>query len=364
MKFSIILAFDNEFELINNFFENLIRTTDISAGEIILVSDECRDYHAISYVREKIKNHGNIKLIELQKKSGYSIANNIGVQNSNGDILVFINSDVLPEYGSLNLLVDFLDSHSDIGAVQGCLIYSQNNLVQSTGHLFIGYNNRHIYAGCESNSEFIRQSGERQALTTAFCAVRRECFFQNGMFDEIYYNAYEGMELTLKISQSRKKCYYLSDAKAYHIVGGSRNNIVFNNSLSGHIFWDRWHQKIATDIHKYITPQITEAILNNTYFLVNASSILGWDEVLHDLNFNISGSIELKDRYLSVIDLYRNMPFSALDYPSPYLFLVDKLSYIKGNYNWVKNRNNSHDIVIDSHALLRSLNSLILGEIS
>lgn len=358
MRFSIIVAFDNDFELINNFLENLLLTTDLSNGEIIFVSDGCHDIRTLNYLKSYSEKNKRIILTEIEQRQGYSISNNIGVNKSRGEYLIFINSDVLPTIGSIEKLVSVLENNDDIGIVQGLLIYPQNQKVQSTGHLFFEYQNCHVYSGEKVDSPIVKNSGERQALTTAFCAVRKDDFIKIGMFDEIYYNAFEGMEMSLKISHSGKKCFYCAESIAYHIVGGSRNNICFNNESAAHIFWARWHDKITEDIHKYLIPQIDTHIINQTYFWIQSSSIVGWDKVLKRINIATSGGIVLQDRFLNSIELYQNLPFAFLEYPAPLIFTVDKVDVLQGNKKWINERNNPNDIIIDSHGLLKYLSEL------
>lgn len=358
MKFSVVVAFDNEYELMTNFVENLILTTDFSEGELVLVADGCRDRDALSYLHEKAKQFKHIKLIKLEQRNGYSKANNIGVHNSCGEILVFLNSDVFPTHNSVNALVRHIQDCTKIGATQGKLIYPQNGLVQSTGHLFFGYKNAHVYTGCESEDPLVQQSGTRQALTTAFCAMPQSIFWEMGGFDEIYYNAYEGMELTLKVSHSGRDCSYFANAVAFHAVGGSRNNLNFDDSLPGHIFWNRWKKSIHTDIQTYLTPQITSKMQENTYFLIQGSSIPGWQEIIHGVGLQSVGEVELQTRFSTRIDLYRSLPYAALLHPQPYLFVVDELSRIQANQNWARVRNNPRDLVIDAHGLVRTLNTV------
>lgn len=355
MKFSVIVAFDNQYELMSNFVENLAMNTDFSEGELLLVADGCRDRNTLLYLQEKANQHKWLRLIELERRCGYSKANNFGVRESSGEILVFLNSDVLPTKGSVNALVRHVQFCAKIGAAQGKLIFPQNGLIQSTGHLFFGYKNAHVYTGCECDDPLVQLSNTRQALTTAFCAIPRDVFWEHGGFDEIYYNAYEGMELTLKISNSGKICSYFANASAFHVVGGSRDNLDFDDNVSGHIFWERWKTTIRTDIQEYLVPQITDEIRKNTYFYVQGSSFPNWKEVICATGLQLTGNLELQGRFSAQINLYQNLPYAALLHPQPYLFVVDALSCIQGNQNWAKVRNNPRDIVIDAHGLIRTL---------
>ena len=359
VKYSVIVALDNRYELTTNFIETLVSTTDFSDGELIIIVDGCKDKDTLDYL-EQIKAQLNyVYLIIIDEQSGYSIANNTAVAQSDGDILVFINSDVLLCNGSIEELVNFINNDPSIGAAQGRLIYPQNNRIQSTGHLFIGQHNSHVYKGKPSNHPLVLEKGIRQALTTAFCAIRRSVFNSFGGFSENYFNAYEGMELTLKITYSGLKCIYYPDAVAYHITGATRSNMKFSNELAGKIFWAKWSDKIRRDISDYIKPQITDKIRNQVYFIIDCGSLPDWDFTLEEISITSSGKIKIRDRHDKSIDLYCNLPFATLHYSGAYLFLCDDILALRGNYNWCSVRNNSLDLVIDSHGNVESLHSVV-----
>lgn len=358
MKYSVIVAIDNDFALTNNFIENLFKTTDIKEdGELVIVLDGCSDIKTIEYLRDLSQQKSYIKLIENDKRYGYGTANNIAVKNSHGDILVFINTDVLPTKGSIITLVDYVESNREsIGAAQGLLIYPQNNRVQSTGHLFLDLQNNHAYQGKNITDSVIRKESVRQAITTAFCAIPREVFFQNNMLNEYYYNAYEGFELTLKITLSGLKCMYYPKAVAYHICGGSRNNLNISESQQSKYFVHHWGDKIKTDIDKYIQPQLSNECLNNIYTVINLSQLKGWEDVLSKLNFKTNG--EISKPHYGDANLYLLFPYYFLNYAGNYLFIIDKFINITANHNWFENRFSHDDIVIDSHGNFENIKEL------
>jgi len=359
MLFSIIVSLDNQYELITNFIETLVIHTDLADGELIVIADGCKNKNTLDYLEQIKLRINNFHVILSREQNGYSMANNIAVRHSKGDILVFINSDVLVGKDSIKKLVAFLETNSSAGAVQGRLIYPQNNKIQSTGHLFIGRNNSHIYKGKPCNHPLVLKQGVRQALTTAFCAIPRTVFYSNGGFNEEYFNAYDGMELTLKITCSGLQCVYYPDAMAYHITGATRSYVKFNDELAGRIFWSKWEGKIRTDIAEYIIPQITKEMWNQIYFLIDCGSLPDWDTIIIDIGIAISGKIKIRDRYDKSIDLYCNLPFAALNYNGSYLFVCDDILALNRNYNWCYVRNNPRDLVIDSHGNVEYLYSLV-----
>ena len=359
MKFSVIVSVNNRYELISNFIENLVSTTEFTDGELVIIVDGCREKNTLEYL-ERIKDRFcYITLLFSQEQVGYSVANNLAVKHSYGDILLFINSDVLPYKGSIEKLVSFLIEDKTIGAVQGCLIYPQNNKIQSTGHLFMEHHNSHVYKGKQRNHPLVLEQGFRQALTTAFCAIPRKIFYDNDGFNEKYFNAYDGMELTLKITQSGLKCMYYPKAIAYHITGATRDSIKFDNEMEGRRFWSTWEGKIRTDIHDYLKPQITDEMRNQIYFIIDCSNLPNWHLVFQIIGINTSGIIKIQDRFEKSVNLYFNLPFEALHYNGPFLFLCNDNLILTGNYNWCVVRNNPMDLVIDGHGNIQLFQTLV-----
>ena len=355
MRYSIIVAIDNNYALTNNFIENLLLTTTFEDnGELVIISDDCKDIETINYLESLSDRHFPIKVIYNKEKIGYGKANNIAVENSSGDILVFINSDVFPVCGSIQCLVSYLEKNNHtVGAVQGLLIYPQNNRVQSTGHLFIDLQNTHVYQNCFVQKDIIKKEGCRQALSTAFCAIPRNIFIENGKFNEYYYNAYEGFELTLKINLSGLKCMYYPEAIAYHIAGGTRSSMNIYEDQQGKYFIQHWGNKLVTDIEQYIRPQLNKEIQNEIYSVIILSQLAGWKRIIKNLALNTNGYIY--HPHSGEINLYQLFPYSFLDFGGNYLFIIDSIKNIAGNNNWIKNRENFHDIVIDSHGNVMAL---------
>lgn len=349
MFFSIIVAFNNPYALMSNFLENLVPQIKSFKCELILFADGCQDSNTLAYISNTARHFPQIRLICSAEQCGYSIANNLAVKESSGDILVFMNSDVLPMPGSIEHLVEVVSRMPVPCAAQGRLIYPQNMRIQSTGHLFCGCYNSHVYAGKRYNDPLVLKKGVRQALTTAFCAMPRSVFDYYGGFDERYYNAYEGMELTLKITHDGGICLYCPECPAYHITGSTRNMIPFDDEMPGRYFWSTWKGRINADIQDYLEPQITAKMRSHVYLQIECGNVPEWPMILSSLEILTSGKIVARDRFSNKVDLYHNLPFSALEYTGPYLFTVNSMSTLQGNYHWSVVRNNPNDLIIDGH---------------
>ena len=215
-KASIVISVDNKFSLINNFFNMLLAHINKKEYEIIVVDDYCSDYQTKKYLKELNERNLIDIYIILEEKHGFGKANNLGVEKSTTDCLIFINTDVIVTDYVIDQLFAIYNSNN-YAAIQPLLLYPQSEKIQSAGHIFASYFNRHAL---ENNSILVLENSKnpiiRQALTLAFCMVDKDAFEKAGKFNDFYYNGYEGIELILKISQTRTCVVipYIQDRKS------------------------------------------------------------------------------------------------------------------------------------------------------
>lgn len=355
---SFIIAVDNNVSLMSNFIGYLQPELE-QDDEVIFVSDGCDRLSTKNYLNQIASTDQQFVLIEKEGKGGFSYANNLGVSLAQSDTLIFINTDAFLAPGCVKQLTQMLWSAPDIAAVQPLLIYPQTELVQSTGHVFSSVKSGHLFAGRNRTDRIVQQSAPRQALTMAVCAVKKDLFLQIGGFDEIYYNSHEGMELTLKLSLHGYRCMYCASAVAYHCSYTARSQIVFDVSRQRALFYQRWGNVISPDLEYYLRTQMSRSIESRSYIVYNMSSSMDWQILLEHLGISYTRSFILEERFSTQINLYNCISFTNMHYPVPFLFICDSLSQIRGNRNWIRNRSNPDDIVIDLNGNLINLQSLI-----
>ena len=105
--------------------------------EVIIVSDNSPD-NSVAIARQY-----QCKIIELPKNKGPAFARNRGAQVSAGDILLFIDSDVIIKIDALNYLNDMF-FQNEIAAIQG--IYSHKPTYESVATQYqMSYNCYYIW---------------------------------------------------------------------------------------------------------------------------------------------------------------------------------------------------------------------------
>ena len=352
-KASIIVTLSNEYALTENFFTNLFHIINDDIDVFVVIDGET-DRQTCCFL-QKIENvHSNVSLTFSNENIGYSKANNIGAFLSTAPYLIFLNSDTFPIKNALYKLIDFMDNSPEVGVTQGLILYPQNNLVQSAGHIFGFYKTTHAFDGLEQHTTIVQKTAERQALGSGFYITRRSLFVNENGFDELFYNAWEGLEYSLKIHNKGYKCMYFPLAKAYHVKGSGRNRRFRDESYQNGYFWHHWGDRIKIDLPDIYQIQLQECDYKYQYLLINGSSIRDniWSILLKDIPFKICGQYNIeKSITQSTISLEDSVPTSFLQSRTNLLFTVDSFRDIINNYRVFRYRAafTTHDLIIDLH---------------
>lgn len=347
MKASIIIALDSNINFTRNFLYFLSQYDTINDYEIIIISDGNNDIKYREIVYEFFEN--KCIYIENNNKQGYGVVNNIAAQYSSSDILIFMNSDVILDSNCLEELIEPL-SHIGIDAVQPLLIYPQTMVTQSTGHVFCHYHNAHLFENRSIKDSIVQQPDYREAFTTALCSVKKEVFDLYGGFNEKYFNAWEGMELGLKITTNGGKCYYNPLAKAFHIRGGGRSQYKIDETYQSAYFWSQWGNRITENLSVILNNQLKEIkhVNSSDYILINFSCIRDFEYIQNKLLINISDSIQYTELAgYSYIEFFKTLPYFLLFVKNNLIYLANNFSVLSNNRLWFNMRKNHEDLIID-----------------
>lgn len=353
-KASIIISVDNTFAIINNFFEMLFSHTTKKNFEIIVIDDCCSDIHTMSYLNKLAQEEMIDTLISLKSKSGFGKANNIGVQNSTTDCLIFMNSDIIINDDILEQLVEIY-YQKKFAAFQPLLLYPQTQCIQSAGHIFATYFNKHSLENNTVDIIFKKEPIIRQALTLAFCIIGKKFFYEAGGFDEFYYNGYEGIELILKISQ-RHKCVLIPYLHAYHVRSVAVKKTILDEEQKIPYFWCRCSNIIKNDYVKFIRQYISQDLYHNYYMVIQLTSLDLLSEVK---NAGMKTTENLLLIQKGPVELFSLLPYAFINLTTPLLFLCDNFTQLKRNRLWICMRNNKNDLLIDSNGNVKRIIDLL-----
>jgi len=355
---SVVVSVLNPPALTANFLHWLATDLMEDDVELIVVCDGDTNVRTHRLLRDAQTDRRKVRVVFLDQPSGYAVANNLAAQEACGDVLLFLNTDTFPTKGAIRTLAEFVKTNQDVGVAQGLMIYPQNLLVQSCGHIFGPFFNQHAFLGRSTNVSIVNQPADRQALSSAFYAVRRGDFIQNKGFDEFYLNSFEGMEFSLRMQLSGYRCVYRPEARAYHLQGGSRKHFAINEDQEIAYFWSKWGSRIRQDLDDILAAQMHPEHKKRNYLIVSASTNRSWKRSLDTLG--------LRGEYVATwTGPYQELLLAEILVPeihrsnSPILFLTDSFRQLIGNVLWFSTRPDRADLVLDCHGNVVGVAELI-----
>jgi N-acetylglucosaminyl-diphospho-decaprenol L-rhamnosyltransferase len=191
---------------------NCLASIETNAGqcEVVVVDNGSTD--GSSSAIKDIYPHARVVL--LPENRGYARANMLGIRESSGQYVLFLNSDTVIPPGTLPCLVDFLEKESPIAACGPKLLRPDG----STQPYAFGKDPRLPYLIARA---FVRL-GFRQPLhdwetvkiqqtdwiSGASMLVRRSAFEQVGGFDERFFMYFEDNDLCLRLRRAGWRVVY------------------------------------------------------------------------------------------------------------------------------------------------------------
>jgi GT2 family glycosyltransferase len=184
---------------------------------------------------------------------GFSGANNLGVDVASGQVLLFMNSDVIPRGpGWLERLVEALVQNPQIGAVCPRLLFPDGTL-QHAGMQFMRreelgiWVNHHSLMGCPPELDPHTELTSMPAVTGACMAMSRKNFDEIGGWDTGYLiGDFEDSEMCFKLRSIGLDVAYLPTVALTHLErqsfkslgqGDFRQRVVIFNAVRHQLRW-------------------------------------------------------------------------------------------------------------------------------
>ena len=198
---SIIIPAHNASQYLDRCLIAVAKST-YSSFELIVVDDGSIDDTA------EIGRKNGAKVFKLQRQAGPAAARSWGSKKANGEILFFVDADVLIKPDTVERVVADLATHENISAVFGT--YDDSPTAQN----FISQ-----YKNLQHH--FVHQHSSREASTFwAGCgAIRREVFHRVGGFDQHRYEkpSIEDIELGYRMKKMGYRILLDKDLQVKHL---------------------------------------------------------------------------------------------------------------------------------------------------
>jgi len=216
--------------------------------EFVAVDNASTEHESVEYM-EKMAEKGKMKLIKSPKNVGFAAGNNLGAKAARGKYVLILNPDIFVNENSVQKMVDYMDSHPDVGVIGPKLVYP-NDDVQDSCRRHMKFSDLVIKRTFLKKLPLFKKRVEKYTmedfdhsqvqevdlLVGACLMIPRKVYEEVGGFDDRYFLFMEDFDLCREIAKAGHKVVYFADTQVTHnhkrLSGGSLFKL-----LSRKVFW-------------------------------------------------------------------------------------------------------------------------------
>ena len=228
MKLAIVIVSYRVRYYLEQCIVSVERATEGISREIFVV-DNHSDDGTVEYLTERFADR--ITLIESNHNLGFSKANNIAIRQSQSQYVLLLNPDTFVGEDSISQVLDFMDSHPLAGGV-GVMMHNADGTVARESRRgtptpwvalqkMTGRSDRYYM----SHLPWDRPS-QIEAMSGAFCMLRREALDKVGLLDEDFFMYGEDLDLSYRLLKGGYENWYVP-ARIVHYKGESTEKSSF-----------------------------------------------------------------------------------------------------------------------------------------
>ena len=233
-RLSIIVVNWNTVELLERCLGCIYREPRPQSIETIVVDNASSD-GSVRMVKEK---YPTIRLIVNSENVGFARANNQGIQASSGEYILLLNSDAFLMAGTLEKMIEKMESFPDTGAM-GCKLLYEDHSLQRSCQSFPGlrtelwqaflldkvFSASRVFGMYQMTYWDMNDFREVDVVMGAVLLLRRSALDQIGLLDESFFMYSEEVDLCYRLKLKGWKVRFLPDAQAIHLWGGSSRKV-------------------------------------------------------------------------------------------------------------------------------------------
>jgi GT2 family glycosyltransferase len=234
MKLSIITVSWNVREDLVRCLQSTEENRPCCDFEIIVIDNASTD----GTVERIKKDFSEVTVIANSENRGFAAANNQGVKLAQGQYLLFLNPDTILHPQSLDIMINFMDSNTDVCVCGPKLLNINGKTQQSVRRFptFSGVLHRHTafkFLGVFKSAykkwlmkdfHYDIQKDVDQVIGAALL-TRKSVIEQVGDMDESFFMYYEEVDLCYRIKNANWRIVYLPTTVITHLGGSSANQI-------------------------------------------------------------------------------------------------------------------------------------------
>ena len=225
-KVSVIIPTRDCLSYLSRVCDGLWNETKYDFIETIIVDNGSREQETLDFLHEA-KQRPNVTVLRSDAPFNFSVLNNLAVEHSSGDVLLFLNNDVeIIEPDWLLAMVREL-SQPGVGAVGALLLYPDRS-IQHAGVLIGASGGISGHLGADRPEAWLAgtilgQGVQNVSAVTAACmATKRAAFDEVGGFDQALAVDYNDVDYCLKLKSFGFRVLFCPHARLIHHESVSR----------------------------------------------------------------------------------------------------------------------------------------------
>jgi GT2 family glycosyltransferase len=165
--------------------------------------------------------------IKNLKNLGFSTAVNQGIKISKYDYICLLNNDVILDKNWFKLIITSIKKYPKVACFCGTVLNEDGSFVESQGIDFgwsgkcIQLNHNKKIEDCSLKIEDLFPWGSSAAAVI----YKKDILIKIGLFDEKYFAYLEDVDVAFRLHQKRHLTLLVPKAIAYHLGGGTANNL-------------------------------------------------------------------------------------------------------------------------------------------
>ncbi len=265
-----------------------LRENPLTGGEMrVHVVDNASTDGTPPMVREDFPE---VVLHALDWNSGFCIANNVVLRETQADFALCLNPDTEVYAGVLDHMVEVMRARPDVGMSTCRLVQADGSLDHAAKRSFptpLGALAHFAGVGRRANApKWLAQyrapqlgehdSGEVDAVNGAFMLVRQEALREVGLLDEGYWLYMDDLDWCFRFHEKGWKVWYEGTVTALHIKGGAtkkKRHLGLRHNLAFHRSMGRFYRKFYAGRNPAIDAAIYLAILGKLGISVTRSAV-------------------------------------------------------------------------------------------
>lgn len=180
-------------------------------------------------------NYPEVLLISWPQNRGFSVAVNAGIKAGSAPLVFLLNNDTELHEDCLQELVNAADKKPEVDFFAAKMLnYHKRYKLDGAGDAFLRGGVGYRIGTMEADGELYSLPRYVFGVCAGAALYRRKMLQETGCFDEDFFAYLEDVDLNLRANSRGKKCWYVPDARVYHVGSATTGSKIndFTVSLS------------------------------------------------------------------------------------------------------------------------------------